>query len=214
MSTPLPPTLTRPQLLSFAPFTTWLSTLSHSLSLQSHATHPFHANPYTLRSLTIQSADHFGARLGFVKLSAHISNAANETLPGIVFLRGGSVTVLVILDDGDEEWVLLTVQPRIAVGCLEFVELPAGMVDGGEFVGAAAKELWEECGIVVAQEALLDLAALAVGAWVEKGKERVEMGVYPSPGGEFFFFFFFFSLPPPPSPPPTTGFGVCYGSRG
>ena len=82
-----------------------------------------------------------GGNLGFVKLKADISNDEGEKLPGIVFLRGGSVAMLLILEAKStaEEYALLTVQPRIAVGSLGFVELPAGMLDdSGTFSGAAA----------------------------------------------------------------------------
>jgi ADP-sugar diphosphatase len=47
----------------------------------------------------------------------------------------------------DDKWVILTVQPRVPAGGLQFVELPAGMVDGGTFGGSAAKEIREELGL-------------------------------------------------------------------
>lgn len=46
----------------------------------------------------------------------------------------------------EEKHVLLTVQPRIPAGGLQFLELPAGMVDNGTFAGSAAKEIKEELG--------------------------------------------------------------------
>lgn len=46
----------------------------------------------------------------------------------------------------EEQYVLLTLQPRIAAASLSFPELPAGMVDSGTFTGAAAKEIQEELG--------------------------------------------------------------------
>jgi ADP-sugar diphosphatase len=84
-----------------------------------------------------------------------VENEDGETLPGAVFLRGPSVAMMVTLqpddlpeDSQDEKHVLLTVQPRIAAGTLALTELPAGMVDdGGNFAGAAAKEIKEELGI-------------------------------------------------------------------
>jgi 8-oxo-dGTP pyrophosphatase MutT (NUDIX family) len=50
-------------------------------------------------------------------------------------------------DSQDEKHVLLTIQPRIPAASLAFPELPAGMVDdGGNFAGAAAREIKEELG--------------------------------------------------------------------
>ena len=44
----------------------------------------------------------------------------------------------------DEKHVLLTVQPRIPAGGLQFVELPAGIVDNGSFRGMAAVAMKDE----------------------------------------------------------------------
>ncbi|KAK4227518.1 NUDIX family hydrolase [Podospora fimiseda] len=194
----LPEGLTQETVLNFNPFATWLSTLTHSLSLQSiNPSHPFHSDPYTLRSITIQSYDLFGPRLGFLKLQSQITNSAGDFLPGAVFLRGPSVAMLVILipDDvldtklTDERYVLLTVQPRVPAGSLEFVELPAGMVDDeGTFAGAAAKEIKEELGLVIEADELTDLSKLALSQKEEGGEgegegEGLAAAVYPSPGG-------------------------------
>lgn len=92
----LPPSLTRAQLLSFPAFTNWLSTLQHSLSLQRRGSHGFHDAPYRLRAIDVQAVDFFGGeRVGFVKLRAEVANERGETLPGAVFLRGGSVAMMV-----------------------------------------------------------------------------------------------------------------------
>lgn len=70
----------------------------------------------------------------------------------------------------------------MAAGSLAFTELPAGMLDShATFVGAAAKEIEEECGIVVEAEELLDLTQLALGG--VGGEEELQAAVYPSPGG-------------------------------
>lgn len=89
--------LRKDQLLSFIPFKTWTRTLKHSLQQQEHKGHAFHDSPYLLRSIDIQSVDFFGggSRLGFIKLTADVSNGDGEKLPGSVFLRGGSVAMLV-----------------------------------------------------------------------------------------------------------------------
>jgi ADP-sugar diphosphatase len=159
--------ISKHQLLNFPAFNTWLTTLKSSLDRQTEAGHPFHNDPYTLRSVTIQSVDYFGpTRIGFIKLSAVVRNGKNDTLPGIVFLRGGSVAILMILRPSDsktERWVIMAEQPRIPVGSLTFMEIPAGMLDNeGTFVGAAAKQIAEETGLEIKTRDLKDLTGLAL----------------------------------------------------
>ncbi|KXX73251.1 Nudix hydrolase 14, chloroplastic [Madurella mycetomatis] len=202
ISITLPAGLSQDKVLNFHPFTSWLSTLQTSLSLQStNPSHPFNPSPYVLRSITVQSYDIFSSgdnqRLGFLKLTTSLSNAEGETLPGAVFLRGPSVAMLVMLipddigpgdKDDDERYVVLTVQPRIAAGSLEFVELPAGMVDeAGDFVGQAAREFHEELGVEIPASELVCLSDLAVGEGGAgagaRGDGNLPNAVYPSPGG-------------------------------
>ncbi|KAL0475360.1 NUDIX family hydrolase [Neurospora intermedia] len=192
----LPEGLSQEQLLEFHPFRSWISTLENSLGLQAqNRSHPFHQDPYVLRSVTIQSFDLFGGkRLGFLKLLAEVTNSAGEKLPGSVFLRGPSVAMLVILIpedapvDTDERYVVLTVQPRIPAGSLEFVELPAGMVDEeGQFVGTAAKEIEEELGLKIPTSELKCLSEMAdISPKSDDGKIQdgnLPRAMYPSAGG-------------------------------
>jgi hypothetical protein len=156
------------QLLKFPAFKIWIATLESSLARQTEPGHPFHDDPYILRSITIQSVDYFSpTRIGFIKLSAVVRNGENETLPGIVFLRGGSVAILMILRPSDsktERYVIMTEQPRIPVGSLTFMEIPAGMLDNeGTFVGAAAKQIAVETGLEeIKTRDLKDLTGLAL----------------------------------------------------
>ena len=93
--------LSKDQLLSFPAFKTWSSTLQHSLSTQKNQSHVFHDSPYKLRTIDVQSVDFFGGgRLGFIKLGAEVSNDDGEKLPGSVFLRGGSVGMMVYIPFG------------------------------------------------------------------------------------------------------------------
>ncbi|KKZ68310.1 hypothetical protein EMCG_05985 [[Emmonsia] crescens] len=209
----LTPDLSQDQLLAFPAFKIWLSTLQHSLSRQADQSHEFHAAPYILRYIHIQAVDFFGGNhLGFVKLKADVSNDHDEKLPGSVFLRGGSVGMLLILQPSDipqtseaDKHVILTIQPRIPAGSLAFPEIPAGMLgDSGTFAGRAAKEIEEETGLIIPQDELIDLTALAnslpkrgrkqqggeeggrEGRKYSNGdgdRERLQTGVYPSPGG-------------------------------
>jgi ADP-sugar diphosphatase len=184
--------ITQEQLLSYPAFKTWRKTILHSLSLQSKANHEFNKSPYKLREIEVQSVNWFGSgekkRLGFVKFKAQITNDTGEHLPGAVFMRGSSVAMLLVLqpddvkeDEESEKHVLLTVQPRVAAGSLAFAEIPAGMLDdAGSFSGGAAKEIEEETGLVVKDEDLIDLTALALRD--EENVEKLQKGVFTTPG--------------------------------
>ena len=63
----------------------------------------------------------FGPRVGFLKFRSTAKvNAGGEkgviTVPGIVFMRGGAVGVLVILECDGKEYTLLTNQARVPIG--------------------------------------------------------------------------------------------------
>ncbi|KAF2420290.1 ADP-sugar diphosphatase [Tothia fuscella] len=164
-----------------------------SLATQISAEHTFHTSPYRLRKIEVQVVDYFGkGRIGFLKLQTDVSNDDGEKLPGCVFMRGGSVGMLVILQPDDippgtetEKQVILTIQPRIAAGSLSFSEIPAGMLDdSGTFSGGAAKEIQEETGLQVQESELIDMTALALSdSPTQEGEENLQQGVYPSPGG-------------------------------
>ncbi|KAG6002177.1 hypothetical protein E4U54_000938 [Claviceps lovelessii] len=189
----LPEGLTTEQLKSFRPYKEWMTNLNKSLSLQTSTSHPFHSDTYILRSVKVQSFDRFSnERLGFVKVSAFVSNSSGESLPAIALLRGPSVAMLVMLipddvpDGSDERYAVLTVQPRVPAGSLAFVELPAGMVDdSGSFKGAAAKEIEEELGLVINEEELVCLSQLADDATKGSGVDGEELpaAMFPSAGG-------------------------------
>lgn len=146
-----------------------------------------------LRSVTILSVVFFGKNPetnpqpnGFILFKADISNDNGSTLPGVVFLRGGSVAMLMILrprDDPYERWVIMTTQPRIPASSLSFWEIPAGMLDREKnFTGAAAKEIREETGLEVDPTDLKDMTALALESAATMN-EGLKLAMYPSPGG-------------------------------
>lgn len=154
------------KLTSFAPFNNWMRAIEHSVS-----TTP----GYELRSIDIQSIDYFGSRIGFLKFRAELIHPNNHALPGVTVLRGGSVAMLVVIQETNsnkagtskpEEYIVLTDQPRVPLGRTSYLEIPAGMIDekpdttdqGSIFVGAAARELEEEVGISIAShDQLIDL---------------------------------------------------------
>lgn len=197
--------ITRDQLLNFEAFTTWRQTLGENLRRQKDPGHPFHPCQYSLRRITLQSVDWKQTKDGrpptailFLKFEALIQNDRAETLPGIVFLRGGSVAMLMILkptDNRDERLVILTEQPRIPAGSLSFIEIPAGMIEGEKkHEWAATREIEEETGLHVPPSELIDLTKMALEQAKANESERSEAAkspmpdrlmpaMYPSPGG-------------------------------
>lgn len=122
----------------------------------------------------IQSVDMFGPKVGFVKFKADVS-FDGKFVPGIVFMRGGAVAILVVLKHEDTLYTVLVRQPRVAVGKMSLPEIPAGMLDGdGNFGGVAAKELKEETGIKINEKDLIDMTSLAF--------KDAYPGMYPSCG--------------------------------
>jgi len=121
----------------------------------------------------------FGARMGFVKFKGDITDEQGRVIPSIVFMRGASVGMLIVItcEEDKKQYTILTVQPRVPCGKYALEELPAGMLDSsGSFVGAAAKELQEETGLTVKEKDLIDLTEKAF-------KGSAYNHVYPSAGG-------------------------------
>jgi ADP-sugar diphosphatase len=176
--------ITKEQLLAHPPFLDWVKTLKTSLASQDKTT-------YTLRSIKIQSVDWFGPkRIGFVKFLADVRNEQNEDdyLPGIVFLRGGSVAILMILrpiGSEHERYVVMVDQARIPVGTLSFLEIPAGMLEGNDFKGTAAAEIKEETGLEIMTTELKNMTDLALEQALDESEisSDLQRAMYPSPGG-------------------------------
>ena len=88
------------------------------------------------------------AKLGFLYLEVIAKEKqTNKPLPGIVFLRGNAVAVLISVNVGSEEYIIFTEQTRVPVG-RKVIEIPAGMMDdSSNFAGVAMKEISEETGL-------------------------------------------------------------------
>ena len=146
------------------PFKDWVARVHPSLSVS---------------SVHITDVDYFGPRVGFVKFRADVRKDG-VALPGVVFMRGGAVAILPVLLCGAERFVVCCRQPRIPIGSADYLEIPAGMLDGeGNFTGVAAKEMREETGIEIGAHELVDLTAAAFGPGGASGAR----GIYPSVGG-------------------------------
>jgi len=129
---------------------------------------------FLVKRIDFQSLDMFGPRnVGFIKLIADcVHRDTGHFMPGIVVIRGHSVAMLmeITAKETGERFSLMTVQARVPTPDPESLELPAGMLDDGEFKGTAAKEIEEETGMTVSQESLIELTS-------------ADQRIYLSPGG-------------------------------
>ncbi|OGF25342.1 hypothetical protein A2331_03960 [Candidatus Falkowbacteria bacterium RIFOXYB2_FULL_34_18] len=126
---------------------------------------------FIVQSIEIQAIDFRGApspeNVLFLKMKADVANENGRFIPGSVFMRGGAVAILLVLECEREEYTVLTRQPRFAMGDFDFPEIPAGMLDGsGDFIGIAAKELAEETGIKINKDKLIPLNPKEMGVMV------------------------------------------------
>ncbi|KAJ2332836.1 hypothetical protein GGI00_002610, partial [Coemansia sp. RSA 2681] len=171
------------QIQQFSALAAWLQSLDEQVIAKPDS-------DISIKTLSIQSVDGFkSGKIGFIKFStdAHCTSSGRR-IPGIVFLRGGSAAVLVILRTAeqattgssrvppshvDTDYVVMVEQPRVAVPQLALQELPAGMLDddSGAAVGmsTAVREVLEETGIQINAGDLIRLTA--------DGR-----ALYPSPG--------------------------------
>ena len=123
---------------------------------------------FDLRGIVVRDVVFFGARVGFILVDADAWHEGRK-VPGAALLRGDAVSVLVVLHcPGQAPRTILTCEARLPVACPDLLALPAGMVDGGNLVSTALRELAEEVGpdLVVPAERLIELTT-----------------VWPSPGG-------------------------------
>ncbi|KAK8945263.1 hypothetical protein KSP40_PGU018651 [Platanthera guangdongensis] len=129
-----------------------------------------------LRRVEVQGVDMFGNNIGFLKFKAEVfDKQTGLKVPGIVFARGPSVAVLILLESKGVTYVVLTEQVRVPVGKL-ILEIPAGMVDdGGDVIGTAVREVEEETGINLKVQDMVSLTA-----FLDPG---TGCRIFPSPGG-------------------------------
>ncbi len=105
----------------------------------------------------------FGPRVGFLMFKADVVDSENRMAARRrVHARWLRLAILPVLICNDVQYTVMTVQPRLPTGQFDFVEIPAGMLDGsGNFIGVAAKELEEELKLKVAANELIDMSQMA-----------------------------------------------------
>jgi ADP-sugar diphosphatase len=172
------------RLMGFPAFKNWLESLRKNLALQGSPDHTYEKDPWRLTGVIIHNVTIFpNGKIGFMTIEALLKNKKNQ-LDRVIFLRGGSVAVLMILrpkDSRNERYVILTEQPRIGACSTAFLEIPAGMLDdkSGDVTGKAMEEIYEETSLRVRGEELIDLTAMALEN--TETKESLQPAMYPSP---------------------------------
>ena len=84
----------------------------------------------------------------------------------------------------DKKHVLLTVQPQVLAGRLQFVKLLAGIVDSRTFRGIAAAEIKDKLDLEILEDRLINLTELAIPEKeVEKPRETTPRAMFLSTGG-------------------------------
>ncbi|MBV1833037.1 NUDIX domain-containing protein [Novacetimonas pomaceti] len=102
---------------------------------------------FDVRSIDVHDVVMFGARVGFIFAVADALHDGRP-VPGATMLRGDSVSVLLVLTcPGETPRTVLTQEARVPIARPDLLALPAGMLDGGEFVSTALRELSEEVGV-------------------------------------------------------------------
>ena len=117
-------------LIRFKAFRDWLNGLKKNLGLQYHSGHTFHSDPWILYEVKIHHVVKFApSRIGFMTIEAIMRKSSDPEKPTsldrVVFLRGGSVAVLMILrpkEAKNERYVIMTEQPRIGSCGMSFLE--------------------------------------------------------------------------------------------
>jgi 8-oxo-dGTP pyrophosphatase MutT (NUDIX family) len=137
---------------AFVPLRAWLTSLDEGLLARGEA---------TLHGVTVRDAFAPTGRILFLLVEAHVTRrGVDRPLPGVVFLRGASVAVLLWAKRDGRVHVVAVRQPRVPVG-REMWEVPAGMLDDKTPIGAAFDEVREETGIDAASLDLVPLGTVA-----------------------------------------------------
>ena len=131
-------------------FTDWAASLDPSFDVQG----------VTVTAVDFKGRNPSTESVMFVRLAVR---TAGVPFDQVVELRGGTVVMLVVLRCEGVDYTVLVAQPRLPTGQARLKEVPAGMLDDGQFSGKAAQEIEEELGLVFAENELLDMTVFIYG---------------------------------------------------
>ena len=100
----------------------------------------------TLNSITVNKIIKFNNNIGFVLMDFNIFDEDNNKIPGIVFSRNNSVSILATSFYKGKEYALIITQPRTSIGLI-YNEIVAGIIENNNIKGSIINELKEEAGI-------------------------------------------------------------------
>jgi ADP-sugar diphosphatase len=148
-----------PVILKAPKFQRWFAKIDHTV--------------IDLQSITITDVDWFCAqtaiapqKLGFLKLTAKVfDRKTGKPVPGIAFIRGDAVAVLIRVVVESTAYFIMCRQLRFPVGGYT-LEAPAGMMDASANIsGVMIKEIEEETGLIVPNVGeLIDLGRIIPSA--------------------------------------------------
>lgn len=124
---------------------------------------------FKYHSIVIDAVTMFGSRPGLIHITTEVTFHEKPS-KRIVFIRGGSVGVLLLVKsiETSKVYTIYVRQPRNAVGATDFIEIPAGMLDGATgtlaSTGVAVKELQEEADLTILPEDLVHLLQMIPSA--------------------------------------------------
>ena len=115
----------------------------------------------TINSVDVKTVDFFGPKIGYIECDIDYSfNGNNHSETALLCTEGCMIPVLLIANDTNEWFTLLTKQPRIGSGEL-MLEYAAGNTDGSiDYADVAARELNEEVGISASKDDLIYISKL------------------------------------------------------
>jgi ADP-sugar diphosphatase len=111
-------------------FTDWAASLDPSFDVQG----------VTVTAVDFKGRNPSTESVMFVRLAVR---TAGVPFDQVVELRGGTVVMLVVLRCEGVDYTVLVSQPRLPTGRVRLKEIPAGMLDNGQFRGKAAQEIEE-----------------------------------------------------------------------
>eukprot|EP00301_Raphidiophrys_heterophryoidea_P003326 c11506_g1_i3.p1 GENE.c11506_g1_i3~~c11506_g1_i3.p1 ORF type:complete len:632 (+),score=147.33 c11506_g1_i3:45-1898(+) len=140
------------KLTTFSAFTNWIQRIANDPTV-------------LIESIRVKSLDVFTSKNGFVEIEVFYTIEGDpKQRREEIFLRGGAISILIVLNCEGEEYTLVTKTARTPTGRDYLVEIPAGMIqDDGSVGGANFKVIINKTGLEMKQNELINLTAEAFG---------------------------------------------------